>query len=82
MLWSTKALIGGTPPGGTFFRKNSCEPFLGSMERSSNVVEADMLVVVNDTDLITNPGPSRLKKPRSQGSIYESAALVKKGERK
>ena len=35
------------------------EPFGGSMERAANAVEAEMLVVVNDPDLLTAPGPSR-----------------------
>jgi len=29
------------------------------MELASNVVDADLLIVVNDTDLITSPGPYR-----------------------
>ncbi len=35
------------------------EPFGGSMERAANAVEADMLIVVNDPDLLTTPEPSR-----------------------
>ena len=35
------------------------EPFGGSMERAANAVEAEMLVVVNDPDLLTAPEPSR-----------------------
>ena len=48
------------------------EPFGDSMERAANSVEAEMLIVVNDTDLITSPGPSRRYANMSGVRLYET----------
>jgi len=35
------------------------EPFDGSLDRAANAVQAEMLIVVNDPDLLVTPEPSR-----------------------